>query len=180
VSYSAAPSGVWQQQAHFIGTQAAGGQWSSMIVDGAAGEGAWPTADRAIYQPIRVPIRCIVRKLYVATGGTGTGNFDIGLYNLSGSRLVSSGSTAHPATYTVTVADVTDTTIGPGTYWIAVACSNNTDTFYYSTPAAPMATALGVLTQTSAMALPATATFSITQSLAVLPVCGLFLTTLES
>jgi hypothetical protein len=138
---------------------------------------AWPTADLAIYTPVIVRSRVIVTKLWLASGSTGTGNYDIGLYDAGGTALLRRGSTAKPATTTEEVWDCTDTTIGPGLFYFAVACSNNTDTFYRQAPAAPMITALGVYSEAAALPLPATATFALNQALAYYPLGGMFLDT---
>lgn len=136
-----------------------------------------PTADMAIYVPVIVRQRVIVRKLWFGNANTATGNYDLGLYDAAGVQLLARGSTAKPATSAEVIWDCTDTTLGPGLYYLAFASSNTTDTFCGIAPAAPICTAIGLYTEASALPLPATATFALNHTLAVYPVLGMFLTT---
>lgn len=147
------------------------------VPGGSSGEAAWPAANRAIYVPIVVGYRVVVRSLWFAGAYTSSGNYDIGLYDAAGAKLLGKGSTAKSGGDDEIVWDCTDTTIGPGIYYMALACSNNTDTYYRLSSAAPTMTAYGVLVEDSALPLPATATMAIDQALAYMPMMGLFLTT---
>lgn len=139
---------------------------------------AWGTQYRAIYVPIRVPIRVTVLELGVVTSNTATGNIDIGIYDAVGTRIVSTGSTAKSATLAVQAVDVTDTVIGPGLYYLAVNNDTTTDTFYCVSDAAPIAAAYGCLTQTlEAVTLPATAAWAVDQALAFVPIISALLVT---
>lgn len=134
---------------------------------------AWPTANLAVYVPIRVLSRKVVKKLWIAAGSTGTGNVDIGVYDAAGTRLVSSGSTAKVASNSEQVLDVTDTPLGPGLFYMALVSSNNTDTFVRDNNwAAPGLAANGVLSE-SVFPLPATATWAVDQTLTYLPEFGM-------
>jgi hypothetical protein len=141
------------------------------------GSAAWPTADLAIYSPVIVRSRSVVKQLWYFNGVTATGNYDIGLYDAGGTALLRKGSTAKTTTSTEIVWDCTDTTIGPGIYYLALVCSNATDTFSVANPSAPALTAFGILTEAAALPLPATATFALTHSLAAAPLVGMFLDT---
>jgi hypothetical protein len=144
----------------------------------ASASGAWPTADLAIYVPVAVERRVIVKQLWFASQTTGTGNYDIGLYDAAGTKVLSRGSTAKGATAIEVVWDCTDTTIGPGIYYLALNCSNATDTFQRFAPAAPICAALGIYTEAvGSVTLPATATFAVNQTLAYIPILGMFLDT---
>lgn len=147
---------------------------------GATTSATWYSANGAIYCPVIVRSGVVVKKLWVATGTTGTGNVDVGLFNATGVKLTSSGAIAHGTTNTELVSDVTDVTIAPGIYYLGVSASNSTDTFFGVSVAAPFPTALGYLTEASAHPLPATATFALTQTLAWMPDCGMLLNTLVS
>jgi hypothetical protein len=94
------------------------------------------------------------------TGATAGGNFDIGLYDMAGTRLQSTGSTARTASAWNAV-NWADLTVGPGWYYAAMA-ANGVDLYSGVAPAAGLAQAVGVLEQATAFALPATATFAIT------------------
>jgi hypothetical protein len=88
-------------------------------------------------------------------------NIDCGIYadagRKPGARLVSTGSTAQGTASQVQFVDVTDTTLAPGLYWLALACSSSSATFFRTSLGAA-ANALHMFQQTSALALPATAT----------------------
>lgn len=137
--------------------------------------GAWPSANLAIYVPLRVPRRVVVRKLWFASGTTGTGNVDMALYDAAGVAVVSATNAAKASELTEQVFDVTDTTVGPGLYFIALSSDSSTDTFLRWAPAAPLPAAYGVLTEASAYPLPSTATFALNQTLAFIPCMGLLL-----
>lgn len=139
---------------------------------------AWPSANLAIYTPVIVRSVVVVKKLWYANNSTATGNYDIGLYDAAGTALLRKGSTAKTTSASTEIVwDCTDTTITPGIYYLALACSNNTDTFFGAIPTAPLLAASGYLTEASALPLPATATFAITHTLAAAPLVGMFLDT---
>lgn len=142
------------------------------------GEGAWPSANLAIYVPVAVLSRVIVVGLWYANSSGTAGTYDIGLYNDAGTRLLSSGSTSKIGTETEVVWDCTDTTIGPGVYYLALALSNTGDQVFRANCAAPLPAAIGCFTEASANPLPATATFSIDQTQTTVPALGMFLNTL--
>ena len=135
----------------------------------------YPTADLAIYVPVRVKTRVVVRKMLAAIA-TASGNVDIGIYNAGGTRLVSTSTTAAAAPLVV---DVTDTTLGPGLHYLAVVADNTTITFDRDNPTAPTLAASGVLTEQlgAGAALPATATWAVNQTLAYLPMVAALLVT---
>jgi len=54
------------------------------------------------------------------------GNVDVGIYDLSWNRLVSAGSTARSGASALQFADVTDTYLRPGRYYIAASNSGTT------------------------------------------------------
>ena len=138
---------------------------------------AWGTQYRAFYVPVRVPAPCIVREMAYFSGSTSAGNIDIGIYDATGTRLVSSGSTAKASSRLVTV-EVTDTTIGPGLYYLALNNDTTTDTFARWNYAAPEAAAYGVLTETlGAVTLPATATWAVNQTATFVPFISALLVT---
>lgn len=136
----------------------------------------YPTANLAIYTPVVFTDLGVVKKLWVASSTIGTGNFDVGLYNSAGTRLVSTGSTAKGTTTTEQIVDVTDTTVLPGLYYIGFNCSNNTDSFNVTTTTAPYLAASGVLTEAvGSVTLPATATWTVDQTLTKVITCGVLM-----
>lgn len=130
----------------------------------AASDAAWPSANLAIFIPVRVATPVTICKIIVGAGATATGNFDVGIYDAAGNRLVSSGATAK-GTNTEHVIDITDTTIGPGLYYIALSASTTNNYVRYvpggTTPVPEsMARLSGSLEMATAHPLPSTATFA--------------------
>lgn len=139
---------------------------------------AWPSASMAIYVPVRVRQPAVVKKLAISNGAAVSGNVDMAVYNAAGTRLVTVGGTTQAGTSTEQVFDVTDTLLLPGMYYIAGVLDNTTGQVVADPDAAPLCAAYGVLTQTSAYVLPATATFAVNQTLAYYPSMAMLLTTL--
>jgi hypothetical protein len=130
----------------------------------AAASTAWPSANLAIFVPVRVPVPVTVCKLAVGAGATAAGNFDVGIYDSAGNKLVSSGATAKGSS-TEHIIDVTDTVIGPGVYYLALA-ADGTNNYIMVTPAGTSPVPLqktrlyGIVAMATAYTLPATATFA--------------------
>lgn len=125
---------------------------------------AWPAANRAIFVPVRVPIGVTVYKMGCGTGTGTTGNFALGIYDAGGNLIVSTGSTAKTTASSERVIDITDTYLGPGLYYLAMAVD---DTGPYNSVAlgtARVAKLMGVREMETAFPLPGTATFATTQA----------------
>lgn len=120
----------------------------------------WPTANKAYFIPFSVFAPITIVKMFVINGGTASGNIDVGIYDRGGSRLVSSGSTAQSGTSAVQEFNITDTLLLPGLYYLACAMDNTTGTLDLWNPATALARVMGVVEQTSAFALPSSATFA--------------------
>lgn len=139
------------------------------------GSAAWPAANRAIYMPVRIPVPGLVQQVWWENGATVSGNVDLGLYDHVGTRLFSTGSTAQAGTSAKQAVDVADVLVGPGLFYLALACSSATATMINYDPASTlMAKFAGLYTQASAFALPATATFA-TPASGYVPYCALAL-----
>lgn len=125
------------------------------------GSTAWPAANRAIFVPIRLGYPATVYKLVIGGGTTAAGNFDVGIYDASGNKLVSSGATAKSASVEH-ILDITDTVIGPGLYYLALAAdgTNNYVAWVPPAPAIQNARLLGILQAATSYTLPATVTFA--------------------
>ena len=142
---------------------------------------AWATANRAIFVPVIVRSPVVVRKLWFAnTSTSATGNYDLGLYTPNGVALLRRGSTAKTADDAEEVWDCADTFLVPGLYYLALVSSTTVDTFGCSLLSAPVPTAYGCLAEESALPLPATATFAISDTLTFVPTLGMLLTTVVS
>lgn len=152
----------------------------SAIADGTVNPtsaAVYPTADLAIYIPVRVKHSVVVRKMAVSNGSAVAGNVDLGIFDAAGTKRVSTGLTAQSGTTTEQVIDVTDTTLGPGLYYLAVTATSASATMYRDANAAPIPAANGVLTQQlgAGAALPATATWVVPQTLAYVPLIAAML-----
>lgn len=93
----------------------------------------WESANRAVYYPIWVPTPCVARRVYWANGATTTGGatIEVGLYSTSGYKpgaKVVSGSATQGTASEVQFVDITDTTLTPGLWWLAVTASSTTNT----------------------------------------------------
>lgn len=139
---------------------------------GAPGSATWPSANRAIACPIYIDTIGTVVKLFIANGATASGNFDIGLYDESFNRLVSTGAIAQSGTATIQVFDITDTAIRPGRYYLAASSSAATGTTVRVSQGIGYERAVGMVQMASAHPLPSTLTpATVTSSYA--PLMGL-------
>lgn len=140
------------------------------IVSSAA-SAAYPSANRAHYAPFIVHGAILVQTLFWYNGATVSGNVDIGLYSIDGTRLVSTGSTVQSGTSVAQSVAVTSFILPPGAYFFAISCDNTTATFMRSNAGAQISRLLGLALQNTAFPLPATATFAATGGYS--PVMGL-------
>lgn len=133
----------------------------------------WPTANKAVFVPFRIAEPLLVTKLFAWNGATASGNLDIGIYDENGVRLVSTGSTPQSGTNALQVIDVTDTWIGPGRFYLALALDGTSGTIVRNNlGSAIYAQMHGLAEMTSAFPLPATATLAST-SITLLHAFGL-------
>jgi len=121
----------------------------------------WQTANTAIYIPFRITEAMTVYQMGVANGTVASGNVDVGVCNESGTSLVSSGSTAMSGTNTVQAFNVTDTLLVPGRYYLQMSVDNTTAAFRQWSVTAQFNRLMGVVMESSAFPIPATATFAI-------------------
>lgn len=139
---------------------------------------AWPGANLALFVPFTIAAPVTVYKMVMGCGATAAGNYDMGIYDSDGDRLVSSGSRAKPAA-SEDVADVTDTQLGPGLFYLAVS-ADGTNNYQLITPpgSAPVPAQKlrlwGVLQMGGAFPLPAVATLAASTA-SVLPNVGAYL-----
>lgn len=132
-------------------------------------QGAWASANQAVYVPIQVRGRMDVDHIGWVKGTTASGNYDVGVYapdseGKPGVRLFSTGAQANSAFLNPEVESVilgTPLTLVRGLYYLALAISNTTQTIvraYAGTTAGGALIMGGVFTQAAALPLPATAT----------------------
>lgn len=125
--------------------------------------GAWPAANRAIYLPFRLIYPFSVAKMFTIIGTDFSGSIDLGIYSHDGTRLVSSGIGTPTAINSIYSVDITDTTLGPGLYYMAM--SNGIVGSFQRTAVGirPMQN-LGCLEQAGAHPLPSAAIFTATSA----------------
>ena len=133
----------------------------------------WPAANLAIYAPVVIDEDTKVTQLWTVNGAAVAGNVDIGLYSVDGVRLASAGSTAQSGVNLMQKFDITDLYLGPGTYYLAVSLSDAaTATLGGQTQTtAVWGKIVGLAEETSALPLPAVATFA-TYTRLFLPLIG--------
>jgi len=139
-------------------------------------------ANQAVYMPVTLPWPYPVNRVWWINGSTVTStNVDFGIYTASGAQLYHTGSTAMAGASNVQfVTPATPFVLPAGRYFFAWVCDNTTTRAFGVTPSSAATGALsGLLTQTSALPLPTTATFA-TFSAVALEVCGITRTAVGS
>lgn len=120
-----------------------------------------PAANRAIFYPFSISRGVVVAQLWIHNGLAAAGNFDIGIYDAAGTRIVSSGSTAQVGTSTVQAVNITDTPLGPGLFYMGVSMDGTTgQVIDYVIGNVIFAQLCGMAQMASAFPLPATAVFA--------------------
>lgn len=119
---------------------------------------AWGTANLAIFTPILLPYRYLVRNLFVYNFATVAGNVDIGVYSDDLTAIFTKGSTAMAGASAMQFFSC-DLILDPGCYYIGFVSSSTTATF----GAAAIGSAtreryMGLLQQASALPLPSVIT----------------------
>lgn len=156
-----APPFLYNEAAGVISTASALG---GSLSNAAAASTAWPSANLAIFVPFRLRAPVVVCKLVTGAGATAAGNFDVGIFDAQGNKIVSSGATAKGASVEQ-ISDITDTQIGPGVYYLAMA-ADGTNNYEMVVPTGTSPVPLqktrlyGVVQMATAYTLPATATFA--------------------
>jgi hypothetical protein len=96
---------------------------------------AWPANNRALYVPVYLQNRFTVARFVVLNGSNATGSVDVGLYGSSGTKLISTGTTARAVTNVAQYIDVTDQSFPPGAYYLALVGSSTTGQYMRTTAA---------------------------------------------
>jgi hypothetical protein len=125
--------------------------------------------------PFRIAEALTVYQMACGTGTATTGNFDLGIYDLSGNLLVSTGSTAKTTSFSERVVDVTDTALLPGAYYLAMAVDTASAAYVgYTLANAALGKLVGIREVASAFPLPSTVTLA-TSTGTVVPLVAAFL-----
>ena len=144
-----------------IGQKIVGQQttFATGLADGASA--VWPAANDALFIPFSLSEPVLVKRLGWTNGATVAGNVDCGIYDTAGVRLLSTGTTAQSGTSAIQSVDVTDTQLGPGLFYMALASDSATATFNrYIASDVMFVKFTGMAKQATAFVLPATATLA--------------------
>jgi len=121
----------------------------------------WPTANLAIFVPFMLYEQFIAVKMAIYNGAAvATDNADAGIYLPNGTKVVSSGSLATAGANAIQELDITDTTLAPGLYYMALALAGITGAIFATAPSFEHCRSSGIFTMAAAFPLPATATFA--------------------
>jgi hypothetical protein len=149
------------------------GSGARFAADAAAG---YPLANLALFIPFSVSIPVIPITGWAYCGTIAGGNFDIGVYDTAGTRLVSSGATARAASTVVSTATLTATTLFPDRWYYMAFSADATSNYFSSASIAGIWATQGLVEATTAYVLPASVTFAVTTR-AYCPMFGLNLQT---
>ena len=123
---------------------------------------AYPVVNKALFIPVLVDKIIIVKAMAVLNGATLNGNVDVGIYDEARNRIVSIGTgVAQAGVSAVQTFNITDTTLTPGLYYLAMATNSNTATYFRANGViAESLRSCGMQEMATAYALPTTATFA--------------------
>jgi hypothetical protein len=115
------------------------GMVSEGVAGSTAGSGTYESANRGVWFPLLVPATCTVRRMWWANGATvnASNNIEAGIYSDDGlhkpsTKVITTGSVAQGTASQVQFADITDTILAPGVYWLYLSCSTTSATFFRS------------------------------------------------
>lgn len=143
-----------------------------MGCSGSLTSATYPSANRAVFYPFRALTSFTVYGFWMLNGATASGNIDLGIYSLDGTRLTSTGTNAQSGTSTkqeITLGS--SVLLGAGMYYMALAMDNATGTVLRRSTSAIMNKMHGLKQSATSFVLPATVTFA-TYSSASLPIYG--------
>jgi len=133
----------------------------------------WPAANQAVWYPMSVNRPFLAKWLWWLNGTVvGTVHVDVGIYLPNGSRLVSTGSTVQAGSTAIQGADVTDTLLMPGIYYMGFAMDANTSGMLRYNMVLSTARGMGFKQQAAAFVLPNPATFAAPSGTHFMPVFG--------
>jgi hypothetical protein len=119
---------------------------------------AWPSNNLALLVPLALPFSYSVKRVFWFNGAVAGANIDCGIYTSAFGRVASTGSVAMAGTNVAQYASLV-TTLAPGTYYLALACSSAAaGTFGSNSIAATTLEHHGGLQMAAALPLPATIT----------------------
>lgn len=143
---------ITPQSANSLGPSLVG-SWSTA--------GTWPSMNRGMFIPFRLDEIVTVQRMLWGTGATTTlGNYDAGVYDQWGNRLVSTGATAKGAVTQIKDVSVTPTVLTPGLYYMALSADSATTTVMSALAVSDTGKILGCRIVAAAYPLPSTVTLA--------------------
>lgn len=130
------------------------------FVGNAPSTAVYISANRAVCFPFRLSSPAIITLGFVMNGTSVSGNIDIGIYDPSGTRIVSKGTTPQAGTSAIQTLDLTDTLLGAGLYYGAFAMDNITGHVFRTAPSTVLMKTLGFAQVAASFVLPATMTLA--------------------
>lgn len=104
-----------------------GGSYAPLaLTDVTAASGQWDVANDPVAVPFTLPYGGVVKQLGWLNGASAGGGHDIGIYDMSYNRLVSTGSVTGSGNAVWQWSNVTDTALAPGRYRLAIVRDNTT------------------------------------------------------
>jgi hypothetical protein len=121
----------------------------------------WPTTNLAIFVPFQLSDWATAKQMQWVNNTPVNNHLDAGVYDVQGNLIVSTGSISVSGTVQVQDADLTDTVLSPGHYYMALSRDTaSTYQIFRATPNALLLQACGVQQMASAFPLPSVATFA--------------------
>lgn len=111
-------------------------EWAMFTHANSAISGTWIANTYIVYEPIVIQRRVLARAMWWANGATVTSNMGAAIYTDHATDhkpdrlLVQTASTAQSGTDQMQVADITDTVLVPGIYWLALCATSVSSTIY--------------------------------------------------
>lgn len=124
------------------------------LIGGVAASGAWPSANLALYIPVAIPFPYPIARMFWVTGGTATGNVDVGIYRADLTKVVSTGAVGLGSTNATNYVTVS-LLLPPGDYYLGISLSSGSGTTFRTTViGANSGRQFGFLQQSTAHPLP--------------------------
>jgi hypothetical protein len=140
---------------HSFNWQTMGGE--IVVAGGGLSSNAWPTANKAIFVPFSIGKQHTYQNMFWMNGAGILGNVDVGIYDATGTKLVSTGSKAQTGVSSAQIFALTGGfTLNAGSYWLAMSMSSTGTQISNFTSFSNVRTA-GQRVLTTAFPLPASA-----------------------
>lgn len=116
------------------------GRANETTVSSVPASAVYESANRGVWYPIYIPATCVAKRMWWGNGATVDAGYSVeaGIYldggHKPGAKLITTGSVAQGTASQVQFADITDTGLSPGLYWLFFSCDNTTATILRANP----------------------------------------------